>query len=303
MRTVHETEALRPSDPVPKHHSANPSNRLQRLKLTFKANSSGAPGGYQAGTDGNLTDDGSAFGGLAPGAAAEAMDPNNIAYEPVTRNASSTSNGHKNYGPLTQSNPAYRIVFPPDLHFTPSEADLPADQLYRLLRRQHAWAEDDTRDLKAEVERLERERREEWLAKELVLENLMEADVAVAERRAARKLRRLNLVDREVEEAVAVRMGEGVAVSKTLTLDRGVPWWRRTEEEEEEEKKKGLVDEEARKRSEGREGRVDGDGDGDADDEDVDGGDGDGDGDGDMVVETQEDGGGVPVTVEVALNG
>src|SRR5690242_21618313 len=35
MRTVHETEALRPSDPVPKHHSSNPSNKFQRLKLVL----------------------------------------------------------------------------------------------------------------------------------------------------------------------------------------------------------------------------------------------------------------------------
>jgi hypothetical protein len=35
MRTVHETEALRPSDPVPKSHSSAPQ-RFQRLKLTMK---------------------------------------------------------------------------------------------------------------------------------------------------------------------------------------------------------------------------------------------------------------------------
>jgi hypothetical protein len=38
MRTVHETEALRPSDPVPKHHSSNPSNNKQRIRLILNAN-------------------------------------------------------------------------------------------------------------------------------------------------------------------------------------------------------------------------------------------------------------------------
>ena len=36
MRTVHETEALRPSDPVPKSMQAGPTGKLSKLKIIIK---------------------------------------------------------------------------------------------------------------------------------------------------------------------------------------------------------------------------------------------------------------------------
>lgn len=39
MRTVHETEALRPSDPVPKNSQPTPANKVQRIKLKLNLGS------------------------------------------------------------------------------------------------------------------------------------------------------------------------------------------------------------------------------------------------------------------------
>jgi len=64
---------------------------------------------------------------------------------------------------------------PASLSFTPAEAMLPRQQLFRLLRRQIHWATQEETELAQELDALERQRREEWLAKELVMENLLEA--------------------------------------------------------------------------------------------------------------------------------
>lgn len=72
---------------------------------------------------------------------------------------------------------------PSSLAFTGSETSMPRQQLFRLLRRQIFWAEEEGAELAQQVEEGERLRREEWLAKELVLENLMEAGYMRARKR------------------------------------------------------------------------------------------------------------------------
>ncbi len=54
------------------------------------------------------------------------------------------------------------------------------DQLFALLRRRVHWAEDEGAKLREELEALEAKRKEEWQAKELVLANVMEAELANA---------------------------------------------------------------------------------------------------------------------------
>lgn len=147
MRTVHETEALRPSDPVPKHHSAA-LQKPQRIKLIC----SNKPPPQQR----------------QPGDGPNADDDNNN--DPTHNHPDTDMDSH--------TLPPFE--YPDDVHFTADELALPPDQLFRLLRRQVHWAEGETRDLREETEALERTRKEEWCAKELVLANVMEAELASA---------------------------------------------------------------------------------------------------------------------------
>lgn len=121
MRTVHETEALRPSDPVPRNHSYNTGPK-QKIVLKVKPQ-------------------------LAENEAPEDTD----ALPP----------------------------FPADFELTPEEAAMPPKQLYRLWRRKVHWSEQEGVRLKLECEKLEQARKDEWHAKELLLTNLIEADLAV----------------------------------------------------------------------------------------------------------------------------
>ncbi|KZF22271.1 hypothetical protein L228DRAFT_239259 [Xylona heveae TC161] len=147
MRTVHETEALRPSDPVPKHHG-NPPNRSQRLKLILPARPpSDQPKAKHENHEEDVDDDATIVTTTDPD-----LEQNVSTYE-----------------------------YPPDVHFTEEELAMPPDQLYRLLRRQLYWNEEENRELRSEVEHLEAKRKQEWLAKELVLMNVMEAELACAE--------------------------------------------------------------------------------------------------------------------------
>lgn len=140
MRTVHETEALRPSDPIPRNHSAA-QTKPQRLKLIVNAKPRDSI------TVGNL-------------------DGDNLAGSAVD------GEGH--------SDIVQQFDYPSDVQFTTEELSLPPDQLFRLLRRQVHWTEEENQELKAEVEALEIKRKEEWQAKEMALTYLEEGELGVA---------------------------------------------------------------------------------------------------------------------------
>lgn len=70
---------------------------------------------------------------------------------------------------------------PVELEFQSEEIGLNRQDLFRLLRRQTHWAMQDGEKLQQLLQALEMERREEWLAKELLVENLLEAEFAGAE--------------------------------------------------------------------------------------------------------------------------
>lgn len=74
------------------------------------------------------------------------------------------------------------ITYPPDIHFSAWESSIAADQLLRLLRRQVHWAEQEGKELKVEVEKLEQLKREEWTLKDKLLDGALEEDFARAER-------------------------------------------------------------------------------------------------------------------------
>ena len=141
MRTVHETEALRPSDPVPKNYSSIPP-KPQRLKLIVHSKPRDEGNG-----DTEVDDDATIYSNTD----AENDDP-----------------------------PAAPFEYPADVQFTEEELDMPPDRLFKLLRRQIHWSEEDGSDLQDEIRSLEAKRKGEWIAKELILANLMEAEIATA---------------------------------------------------------------------------------------------------------------------------
>lgn len=117
------------------------------------------------------------------------------------------------------------VQFPPDLSFSPIELALPADLLFHSLRRTLQFATEEGESLRLEAETLEKQRKAEWAAKEVLVENYMEFQLAKAKR------------DRlEAGEKGAVDGWDAaehdVEPSRRLEVDgRGGkgPWWREGE--------------------------------------------------------------------------
>ena len=203
MRTVHETEALRPSDPVPKHHSSNPSNNKQRIRLILNS-------------DGKKPEKGS-----TPASPSSHSHPPNSAPIPPASDVDYAHNNVVYLQDLASPNAPTMVQFPPDITFTDRELSLPAPELFQLLRRQHQWAQQESDQLRAEAEALEKQRKEEWEAKELLVENVMEAQT-MNERR-----QRPDRGEREEEVLHAVE--HDAAPSRSLPIqpkDGKLPWWR-----------------------------------------------------------------------------
>ena len=115
--------------------------------------------------------------------------------------------------------PGFMIHYPPDINFTAWESGISADQLMRVLRRQLNWAQKEGDDLKREIDELQQQKREEWLLKEILLEGVLETELAQAE-----KERLLEHVERKVRLA----MEEDVAPARQYTWTDGPPKWRHT---------------------------------------------------------------------------
>lgn len=208
MRTVHETEALRPSDPVPKHHSSNPTNKVQRLKLVLTSEGKKLPHDK----------------GSTPASPSSHSHPANSATGPPAP-ASDADYAHNNViylQDLASPNAPTMVQFPPDIELSAEELRLPAPDLFQLLRRQLHWATQERDQLRAEAEVLEKQRKEEWQAKELLVENLMEAQVAAEQRHRAE--------DNLPEDFEGFRLVQNdIIPSKALTYTSAngkQPWWR-----------------------------------------------------------------------------
>jgi hypothetical protein len=204
MRTVHETEALRPSDPVPKHHSSNPSNNKQRIRLILNAN------------DKKLDKD------STPGSPASHSHPPNSATIPPASDVDYAHNNVIYLQDLASPNAPTMVQFPPDITFTDRELSLPAPELFQLLRRQLQWAQQESEQLRTEADALEKQRKQEWEAKELLVENVMEAQTANDRRQRAD---RGDPEDYEGLEAVE----HDVAPARALPIqpkNGRLPWWR-----------------------------------------------------------------------------
>lgn len=137
MRTVHETEALRPSDPVPKGHSEaggrsgsapGPNGSVKRIKL-FLSNGE-RPKSVLSELPPLPTD-----GIPGPDGEGGPVDIDSVAF----------------------NLPVPREYYPSDIadEFTDHELSLPPSQLVRLLRRQVQWAEQESQELQQELKQLE----------------------------------------------------------------------------------------------------------------------------------------------------
>lgn len=143
MRTVHETEALRPSDPVPKsmQTAAGAGGKGSKLKIIIKT-----PQSHAAGQD-DAVDDGGGGGGGGSGAGDEAAA------------------GESVFTPLSE-----------EQGFTAEELAMPLERLARLCRLQVRWAEEEGERLRAECRRWEELYRREWLEKEALLEQVVRSE-------------------------------------------------------------------------------------------------------------------------------
>lgn len=215
MRTVHETEVLRPSDPVPRNHSTFPTNRLQRLRLVFTNSSAHAAKG-------------SPITPSEQGLASQIEDGATPTREHEKKGTIYDASLYERIPPSgSRRHPSAKWAFPPDVDFTTAEANLRLDQLFRLLRRQRAWAEAEGEKLSREVADLEEQRHREWVYKELVLENVLEAECSVAEKRAARKRQRKSIDGVEGDMNIRRAIRETALKATSLAIDGDLPWWRR----------------------------------------------------------------------------
>ncbi|KAK2767761.1 hypothetical protein FQN54_003920 [Arachnomyces sp. PD_36] len=147
MRTVHQTEALRPSDPIPKHHNPHQpgatassattpttSTKTPRIKLKLSNPSS---------KDHNN------------GSNMDAADPEDPEALPIPEFSAETG-------------------------FDEHELSLPPKQLYRVLRRQIHWAEKEGVELRRKWEDvLQPLRKRAWREKEAILEDVINAEIKV----------------------------------------------------------------------------------------------------------------------------
>ncbi|KAL8818592.1 MAG: hypothetical protein Q9191_007909 [Dirinaria sp. TL-2023a] len=172
---VHETEALRPSDPIPRNHSSA-GMKPQRLKLVMNTKPRNIE---EEGGEGDVDDD-------------------------ATIGSNTDTDGEpkisKEFDP------------PAELGFTADELAMPIDELYKLSRYQVHWSEEAGKELQKEVAELEGKYKAEWQKKELVLDNLMEMEVANADYK------------RHKDPAVIKALADDLP--KTVLPINGPVWWR-----------------------------------------------------------------------------
>ncbi|KAK8117099.1 uncharacterized protein PG998_005380 [Apiospora kogelbergensis] len=138
MRTVHETEALRPSDPVPKSmQTREPARGPNKLKIILKT--------QQPRT--SATDDSAFLGDDGDG------------------HGSDDNMGSDFFTPLTEQQ-----------GFTDKELKMDPEGLWKLCVAHLKWATGDAEALRDECRELEEESRLEWLEKEVLLDQMKQVE-------------------------------------------------------------------------------------------------------------------------------
>ncbi|EXJ77795.1 hypothetical protein A1O3_10024 [Capronia epimyces CBS 606.96] len=152
MRTVHETEALRPSDPVPRGHTGGISNggptgnTVKRIKLTMGGKTNGDKKGTLVGDLPALP--------TRYSVALMGINPDDVEMADADGSEELADAVDVDSVPLT-------LPLPPDYWPTEIwedmdeyERSLPPSQYFRLLRRQIHWAEEEGSELQRELEEL-----------------------------------------------------------------------------------------------------------------------------------------------------
>jgi hypothetical protein len=235
MRTVHETEALRPSDPVPKHHSSNPQNKSQRVRLTFKG-----LGGPAIAANGHTAEPAPKQTEAPKSAKSNISAPASPSTVPTIPSAD-LDYEHSNviFLPTTGGDDRQ---FPPDVHFTNWELSLAPTDLLKALKLHLATATSQNTDLRSELDVLEERRKTEWKAKELVLENVLECEHKILQARGG---------DSDIDNGSLQGMLTDVQPSKQLEIQGSeMPWWRLGDYDD-----NGTANNEAASNEKEREGR------------------------------------------------
>lgn len=201
MRTVHEPEQPRgtvssANDPTP------PGRKSIKLKLT---NGSAGASGRLPPTPTDATMQGPT----------EDEDGNPVTPSPANDNITYIPAHH----PVT-GQAGFMIHYPPDVQFTAWESSINADILVKILRRQEHQAKKENEALKREIERLEKERKHEWQQKEILLEGVLEAELAFADRDG---------MLRDIDEHTREAMEMDIQSSKQIQWVPSTPKWRRSQ--------------------------------------------------------------------------
>lgn len=175
MRTVHETEALRPSDPIPKSHPNHPQNiantayadalfRRQSKAISNASNGDGSFRVMQLNTP-------SAPSSSANGHLSSKQTPTNTTtitsrFESDTELENGvTKKPGKSFYPST------------DPFSLEDEAHRPPRELYKYLKQKLKWAQSANEELQRELEGYRKRRREAWVKKELLLERCLSMEL------------------------------------------------------------------------------------------------------------------------------
>ncbi|KAK4659309.1 hypothetical protein QC762_109030 [Podospora pseudocomata] len=129
MRTVHQTEDLRPSDPVSKAHQTT-GKSSKNLRIILKT-----PQSHAAGQD-------------------DAVDDSDVPYE----------DSEDMLTPLDEE------------LFSPEEIAMPREKLFQLTKLQLKWAEEEGKRLEAELKEVGELYKQEWLEKEVLLEQVIRSE-------------------------------------------------------------------------------------------------------------------------------
>ena len=146
MRTVHETEALRPSDPIPKSHPNHPHNTSHHGYEAIIHQRRLSPTPSPTLTNEDEMDEGAENG---------------------------VENGSRRKGPL----PEMLDIWDPEDGFDREEMTMQPAELYKLLKKKLKWAEEQKGELEDEKKELEEKRKAAWIKKELLVESLMDMEL------------------------------------------------------------------------------------------------------------------------------
>lgn len=196
MRTVHETEQLRPSDPVPKGHTggilqaemktgATPNGNAkgpQRLKLTMKGNKSTSSAEMSALPEPKVE------GGIPPlptigSVTAEGLTPKLAQLDVDEANDEALARA-VDMDSVPFNLPIEPSYYPPDIYtdMEDYERELPPSQWFRLLRRQIRWATEDGKSLEKELSEM-RAKTDDLRGNPVTKQNVKEDDVGDVIRR------------------------------------------------------------------------------------------------------------------------